>query len=75
MVTEYITEEKVLELLADAVEQAGSQYAWAEKAGVTHAYVSMVLRKKRRIGLPMLVALGVGREITVKYVKINDSIS
>ncbi|ANA14852.1 helix-turn-helix domain-containing protein [Acetobacter pomorum] len=44
--------------LADAVELAGSQTAWARKAGVSRSIVSEVLSQKRDIPESIINALG-----------------
>lgn len=44
--------------LADAVELAGSQSAWARKAGIPRSIVSEVLSQKRDIPESIINALG-----------------
>lgn len=68
----YISYEEVLSILDKAVDDAGSQEAFAKQHGFTSAYVSMVRRKKRSPGLPILSALGIGREVKVHYIKLES---
>ncbi|WP_238703921.1 helix-turn-helix domain-containing protein [Acetobacter pomorum] len=50
--------EEIRNRLADAVELAGSQTAWARKAGVSRSIVSEVLSQKRDIPESIINALG-----------------
>lgn len=50
-------------MLRDAVREAGTQKAWAERAGVSEVYVSDVLRKRRPPGDAILRALGLTRRM------------
>lgn len=45
-----ITEQQIIERLRKACEKAGSQRAWAERNGVSEAYVTDVLKGRRRPG-------------------------
>lgn len=72
MTRKYITYEEVLSILDKAVAEAGSQEAFASQHGFTAAYVSMVRRKKRSPGLTILKALGIGRTVEVRYVKLDE---
>jgi len=56
-------------VLAEACEQAGSQYQWATRSKLSPAYVSDVLRGKRDPGEGLLKALGLRK--VVSYEKIN----
>ncbi|MFT8367525.1 MAG: hypothetical protein ABF646_02110 [Acetobacter papayae] len=50
--------EEIRARLADAVQMAGSQSAWARKAGVPRTTVSEVLSHKRDIPESIINALG-----------------
>lgn len=53
-----MTLDEVLTLLRRECDKAGSQKVWAQAAGVTGAYVSDVLNKRREPGISILDALG-----------------
>lgn len=65
-----MTEKQVRELLRKACYEAGSQRAWADKAKVSHALVSLVLAGRREPRGRLLAALKVGR--AVSYWRIRD---
>lgn len=50
--------EEIRDRLADAVELAGSQSAWARKTGIPRSIVSEVLSQKRDIPESIINALG-----------------
>lgn len=58
-----MTLEQVLALLRRRCEQEGGQAAWAKLHGVSPAYVSDVLNKRREPGVGILTPLGVDRII------------
>jgi len=57
-------DDDVIAQLTEACQKAGSQKDWADAAGVSAAYVSDVLKRKRAPGLSILLALGL-RRVTV----------
>lgn len=59
-----MTEQEVIERLRAAIEQAGSQQAFADAFGFTAGYVSDVLRGKRDLADRILAAIGVERVVT-----------
>lgn len=58
---ETFTESEVLAELREAIEDAGSQKAFAAKVGVSLAYVNDMLRGHRAIQGKVLTALGFER--------------
>ncbi|MCC6105921.1 hypothetical protein [Acetobacter sp.] len=50
--------EEIRNRLADAVDLAGSQSAWARKTGISRSIVSEVLSQKRDIPESIINALG-----------------
>ncbi len=61
-----MTLDEVLALLAKQCERAGSQVAWAKANGVSGAYVSDVLARRREPGESILAALGLERVVTYR---------
>lgn len=61
-----MNEQDVLERLRVAIEQAGSQSAFAEQHGISLQYVNDVLRKRREPGQKILNALGIERVVTYR---------
>lgn len=59
----------VLRELRNACAAAGSQQAWAQRHGLSAAYVSDVLHARREPGESILRPLGFARRIT--YVKVR----
>jgi hypothetical protein len=59
--------DEVLNLLRDSCRQAGSQRKWASRHGVSAAYVSDVLAQAREPGPAILQALGIEKQVQVKY--------
>lgn len=53
----------VMDLLRKKVEEAGSQKAFADKHGLSQAYVNDVLRERRDLAGGILNALGLERYI------------
>ena len=58
--------DEVLELLRRKCAEAGGQAAWAEAAGVSPAYVSDVLNKRREPGKSILDPLGLERHVAYR---------
>lgn len=58
-----------IEILRKAVAAAGSQSAWAERAGITAQYVGDVLRGKRQPGASICEALGFERVVLYRRKK------
>lgn len=58
-----LTAEAVRAQLVAACAEAGSQRAWAARAGVSQAYLSSVLSGRREPGESILAALGLVRVI------------
>jgi len=65
-----MTLDQVLALLRRECEKAGSQDAWARSNGVTGAYVSDVLNRRREPGDGILRPLGL--EKTTVYRRIRQ---
>lgn len=63
-VTVRLTESDVVDLLREAVAQAGSVAAWARTAGVSITYVHDVLAGRRPPGGAILDALDVSKVVT-----------
>ena len=61
-----MTLDDVLALLAKQCERTGSQVAWAKANGVSAAYVSDVLGRRREPGEAILTALGLERVVIYK---------
>lgn len=57
-----MTLDDVLRRLRESCERIGSQKAWAAKAGVSEAYLSDVLSKRRDPGPSILEPLGIHGE-------------
>ena len=57
--------EEIVELLRAEVKKAGSQGAWAKRAGVQRADVNKVIHQKRPVSKKMIKALGL-RVVIVK---------
>ena len=60
---------QVIELLKKACAKAGSQKAWARAHGLSQAYVSDVLQRKR--GISDSVAEALGYRVVVTYQKLQ----
>lgn len=56
----------ILKRLLAAVEQAGSQKAFALRHGLSEQYVSDVIRGRRELGQKILDALGVERIVSYR---------
>lgn len=56
-------------LLRRECDQAGSQKAWADKHGLSGAYVSDVLQGRRDIGDSIVKALGLRAETVYRRIK------
>jgi hypothetical protein len=54
-----MTLDQVLERLQASVKRAGSQREWARKVGVSEAYLSDVLLRRREPGPAILEPLGI----------------
>ena len=65
-----MTLDDVLRLLAADCYSAGGQKHWAAKHGLSRAYVSAVLGRKRPPSLRVLEGLGI--EVVVTYQKVRD---
>lgn len=59
-----MTIDEVLAALRLKCDEAGSQNAWAQAVGVTGAYVSDVLNKRREPGKSILDPLGLEKRVT-----------
>lgn len=59
-----LTEQEVMERLRAAIEGAGGQRAFAEKHGLTPAYINDVVHGRRALADRILAAIGVKRTIT-----------
>lgn len=64
-----MTLDQVLTLLRRECEKAGSQHAWAKASGVTGAYVSDVLNRRREPGAGILAPLGLEKVETYRRIK------
>jgi hypothetical protein len=64
-----MTLDQVLSLLRRECRKSGSQSAWAKAHGVSGAYVSDVLQKRREPGEGILRPLGLEKAVT--YRRIN----
>jgi hypothetical protein len=65
MRTVRILEEKdIVELLRIEIEKAGSQLAWAKKAGVNRTIANKVLHAAKRPGAKIIRALGLRTVVT-----------
>ncbi len=60
---------QIIELLKKACAKAGSQKAWAGAQGLSQAYVSDVLQRKR--GISDSVAKALGYRAVVTYQKLQ----
>lgn len=69
--SELFTLDEVLEILADAVDDAGGVVCFADQIGVTNQYVSAVMRRKQAPGPAMLRGLGLRKE--VRYVVMDGA--
>ena len=58
-----MNEQDVLDRLRAAIEQAGSQRAFADQHGISLQYVNDVLHKRREPGQKILDALGIERVV------------
>ena len=56
-----MTETQFVQYLARQVKRAGSQRELAEQLGVSQAYLSQVLRRRRKPSATLLTALGLKR--------------
>ena len=65
-----MTLDDVLRKLARECDKAGGQATWAVSAGMSAAYVSDVLNKRREPGAKVLAALGL--EKVVGYRRVRD---
>lgn len=61
------TEDEVREMLQDAVIKAGSQQAFAEKAGISQQYLSDLIKGRRTPGDAVLKALGLRKTIYYEW--------
>lgn len=61
------SEPELRAMIRSACEKAGSQAAFARQIDVSPAYVSDVMGGYRRIGPDFLKAVGVRKEVTVRY--------
>jgi len=61
-----LTIRDVLDILRRQVEAAGSQQAFAERAGVSQAYVGDILRGQRTPGAKILHALGLEKVVAYR---------
>jgi hypothetical protein len=57
--------EEIVQLLRAEVKKAGSQEAWAKRAGIERTLVNKVLHQKRPVSRKMMEALGL-RVVVVK---------
>lgn len=64
-----LTEQELLDYLRTAIQQAGSQQAFARQHGISAQYISDVLRGRREIGAKIAQALGYER--VVRYRKVG----
>lgn len=58
-----MNEQDILDRLRAAIEQVGSQRAFADQHGISLQYVNDVLRKRREPGQKILDALGIERVV------------
>lgn len=63
-----ITEQQVRGLLRRAIEEAGSQSAFARKHGIPKSYVSMMASGQRPMTEGLLAILGVRRVVETRTV-------
>lgn len=70
-VTVRLSESDVVDLLRDAVDQAGSVAAWARTAGVSITYVHDVIAGRRPPGGAILEALSLSKVVT--FIPRKDS--
>lgn len=61
--TEYLTADAVRERLREACAKAGDQAQWADLNGLSHSYVSDVLRARQAPGYAITYALGLERVV------------
>ncbi|WP_408902516.1 transcriptional regulator [Methylobacterium radiotolerans] len=64
--TGLISAETVRAQLAEQCRAAGSQKAWAERAGVSQAYLCDVLKGNREPGESILAAMGLVRVVAYR---------
>lgn len=62
-----LSEEFVRDFLREECEKAGGQAKWAERNGVSAAYVSDVLHGRRDPGDSICAPLGLRRQVTYLY--------
>lgn len=61
------TEDELREILQDAVIKAGSQQAFAGKAGISQQYLSDLIKGRRTPGDTVLKALGLRKTIYYEW--------
>jgi len=64
-----VNEDQVRDLLKRACEEAGSQKAFADKHGLSGAYISDVLQGRRDLGKSILDALGIVAVTTYRRIR------
>ncbi len=70
-----LTNEEAIERLHQAVEQAGSQRAFAKQHGLTAGYVNDVLNERRALANRIARTIGLRREMKtiIGYQEIEDA--
>ena len=67
-----MTIDEVLALLLAECEKAGGRTRWARLRGLSAAYVSDVLNRRREPGRAILAPLGVEKTVTYRKVRKED---
>jgi plasmid maintenance system antidote protein VapI len=66
-----LSEDEMLSLLQERVDQVGSQVIVSQESGVSRQYINDMLHRNRPISEKMAIYLGYSKQKTVQFVKME----